>query len=456
MNASVADSSSAVKPDNLILDADALYDKVKEWQSNGWHILTPATRVSRLAPQWGATVSLVLMDARVDETSGAGTDAYYDKATMKAHERGISRVGLMRIAGCAGISWDPVHSGRTDPRTILHYWEFRMVGVVMDFDGTPRTIYGTGEVDYRDGSAQIGGWTPELWRQLEAENAAKQKANPRADVSWSINGWSAKRVLNARAKGLQRCETNAMERAIRSLGLLHKYTVEQLKHPFVVLKASYLPDMQDPEIRAMVAERALSGTRALFAPQTSRPIPVVDITPQPWAAPEKTRAENIARTETMNVFNGHTTSPLHTAPVPVDLPPAASTAAAPSSSATTSPTTTTPYTPGAKAPGWRKNVVVLNVETMKSGKSRYGEWALEKITLGIGSAVTETHTTLDAGIAGAARDMKDSGALADVNVQRDEKDEYLNVVEVLPAGQQQGLPGVFENDLPPPVSQMKW
>jgi hypothetical protein len=456
--------------DQLILDPEVLFNSINHWKAEGYHVLTPATRVQRFAPQWGASISMVLMDPTVDYDTGRGTDCYFDPGTMKRpgadverHERGIARVGLARIARCAGISWDPTFTVRVDSRQMLHFWEFRAVGVGMDFDGQPFTIQGTKEVDLRDESAQIGGWSPKVWRD-ELDAAQREKRGPKA-----INGWTDRRVLGARAHGLQLAETKAMDRAIRSLGLQHIYTVAQLRKPFIVVKATYVPDMADPDVRAMVTEQHLRGTRALFAPSITRPIPVIDITTrEPRALPEAPSDSDAPPREmapAREVVPARPTVPSlpPTAPQPA-TPPAA--VPPPQYAAPSAPppiARVTPTTPGANAPGWRRHVAVLNVDTLKSGSTARGDWSLTKITLGIGESTTESYTTLDSGVAAAARQHRETGALADVNVQKDEQDKYLNVIEVLPAGQQQGLPGILANELPPTtppksvdVRDIKW
>jgi hypothetical protein len=445
---------------NLILDPQQLFERMQEWMGLGYHVLTPATRVSHFAPNWGVSVSMVYLDPHVDAENGRGTDTYFDASTMKKVkgvpvERGISRIGLQKISQCAGISWDPIHSGRTDTRKIMHLWEFRMIGVLFNFEGQPVTLHGTGEVDLRDESAQIGGWTPALWRQeLDAAHAERRDVKP-------IGGWSDRRVLSARAHGLPRCETQAMERAIRSIGIRHIYTVDELSKPFVALRAAYLPNMADPEVRAMVTEQGIRGTRALFAP-VSKPIPVIDITPRaPEFEPPTPPASSTTSVATPSITQTAAPPVSESKPAPAVHPPAASSSpttppgpATTAAASTSSPALSAPFTPGEKSPGWRRSARVMDVQVLRSGTNRRGAWALSKIVIGIASAL-ESHTTLDRSIASAAQDAKDKLIVVDVNVQFDEKDEYLNLVEILPAGQQQALPGVLETELPAGDNQ-KW
>lgn len=241
----------------MITTPQILADRIREWQDVA-HVLTPAVQISAIAPQHAINVAVVVMDTKIDE-KGIGTDTYGPASDgrglpwLKAGERALAKVGLLKIASAAGISWVPEFTGRTDDRKTLHYWEYRAVGVYIGFDGRPQTIEGTVEVDLRDGSAQMKGFTP---GQIDA----------------------------ARKSGLRQAESKAMNAAIRSLGLRQKYTAKELEKPFVILRTSYIPDMSDPAVRHMVADRALSGASALYAGRRLPPASngeVIDVTPEP-------------------------------------------------------------------------------------------------------------------------------------------------------------------------------
>lgn len=254
---------TAAEEPALIVSPKALEQKLEEWHERKYHVLTPVTRILGIAPQHGINVSLVVLDAGVDKDTGVGPEVYYSKEQMKPNERALGKVALMKIAQAAGISFVDPHGMTSDPR-IQFYWAFRTTARFRGFDGSWQTMPGSGEVDLRDGSPEIGGWTAEAWAELEAKNRAILDKNRDAKVSWVIGGWSKNRVMQRRRFGLRLAETQAMERAVRAYGVRHKYTVEELQKPFVVLRLSYIPDMTDPEIRAMVAREALSGVSTLY------------------------------------------------------------------------------------------------------------------------------------------------------------------------------------------------
>ncbi|MGE3276762.1 MAG: hypothetical protein AB7O67_16745 [Vicinamibacterales bacterium] len=250
----------------FIVNADALTAKIVEWKAAGYHVLSPAITIRAFAPSHGVNVSAVTISP--DPAAG---ESYCDRGLMADDERALTRLGLQKIQQCAGISWIPNACRRTDPRTIVHLWEYQACGAFIAYDGTPQILQGTAEVDLRDASAQIGGWTPDGWRELLAKNEgakaearhAGQQREPK--LTWHIGGWSEARVLQARRFGLRLAETKAMSAAIRSIGLKSKYQEKELARPFIVIRVCYLPDYSDREIRLAVAGRAMSGAAALFA-----------------------------------------------------------------------------------------------------------------------------------------------------------------------------------------------
>jgi hypothetical protein len=239
----------------FILRPEDLGSKILEWKQRGYHVLSPAIQVSTFAPGYGVNASMVLLDPNVDE-KGRGLDVYRDDRTMQPAERGLAKIALGKIAAATGVSWIPSQSGRKDPLTIQNLWIYQVLGVYLAYDGTPQTIHGEKEIDYRDGSAQIGEWSRAAWREaLERDPRTRH-----------INGWSDNRVMQARSHGAERAETGAMERAIRmGFGIKHIYTVQELAQPFVALRVCPVVDMSDPRTRALVTDRQLAGVAALYA-----------------------------------------------------------------------------------------------------------------------------------------------------------------------------------------------
>lgn len=245
----------------IIKTPQQLAERVREWEKVAF-VLTPAISVASIAAQYVISPAVVVLDPAVDE-SGNGSDCYRDGSFMKKDERGLSRIGLRKISAAVGISWDPAQCRRTDDGRTPLYWTYYVWGTYTAFDGKETPVDGIGEIDLRDGSDQIGNWTPDAWRALVAKN----RTLPKDQQEWSINGWSEKRVRQARRFGLRLAETSAKNRAIRDLGLKQKYSVQELMaKPFIALRMTWQPDMSDPEQRRAVTAKGL-GSRNLLYPQ---------------------------------------------------------------------------------------------------------------------------------------------------------------------------------------------
>lgn len=258
---------------DLILEARELPTKFDEMRSRA-NLITPVVEITSIAPHHAVNLSVVYIDPTVDE-NGNGPMCYRDKTFMAENERGLNKIGLDMVAAAAGISWLPhPHSRRTDDGKTPHVWAFTVVGAYTAMDGTVQTLPpGSVEVDLRDGSDQIGGWTQEEWEKLVESNKGKARANQK----WTINGWSDKRVRQARRFGLQLAETKARLRAIRSLGIKQKFTADELRKPFVVPRVSFQPDMNNPVVAEIVTRQKLAGVSALFSQQQQVLPPATEI-----------------------------------------------------------------------------------------------------------------------------------------------------------------------------------
>lgn len=241
---------------SVVRTARALSERVRHLRALGCHVLALGGRTSALSQSFGVSFEDVWVDPDPDVR-----ECYADPALMRPDERAVVASSLARIAIAAGIVWLPAPA---DIGTVPNLWRYRAQGALIGYDGTPQTISGTAEVDLRDGSAQIGGWTPSKWRGLAMRNSKLLKRSPKAATQQSIHGWDDKRVLEARRRGCRIAETKAKSAAVRTLGVRSTYTVDELAKPFVVCRVIYLPNMDDPKVREMVTDRALDGAARLY------------------------------------------------------------------------------------------------------------------------------------------------------------------------------------------------
>lgn len=265
-----------------------LAERVRQMQEVA-HILSPAVAVSSIAPGWKIDTGVVVIDPRFDAKTGAGDDVYYQASIHKSTkgdgetyvpvEVSLNAKGLARILATAGI--EITDSARTDNGREQYYWSWSVRGVITDFNGTKRRLPpGDAEIDYRDGSAGIGEWTPAKWAERVAA-AEQRKASLRDSDKWkakpeAINGWTADRVMNARRFGLRIVQTEALNRLIRGIGIKQKYTIAELAKPFVLFRCSPDPDMSDPETRRIVTAAQYGAAHLLYpasAPPAATAVP---------------------------------------------------------------------------------------------------------------------------------------------------------------------------------------
>jgi hypothetical protein len=82
-----------------------------------------------------------------------------------------------------------------------------------------------------------------------------------------LNGWDSRRARREREFAAEKAETKASSRAIRAaLGLPSAFPREVAGAEFVIPALQYVPDLEDPEIRRMVAAREMGIVDQLFGP----------------------------------------------------------------------------------------------------------------------------------------------------------------------------------------------
>ncbi len=203
-------------------------------------LLTPVIGVDYLPPMHHVSLRGVFIDPTVTKDlknprSERGRDCYFDSKFCAPNERALNKQGLSRLLTAGGVSVIDIARGddRKDPRVC--------------------TLYVTVEVQQLDGK---------LIRIREGKTT-----DLRAERT---SGWSVERIAMAQERIEEVTETKALLRCIRQLfSLQQKYTSEELlEKPFVIPVLVPAPDMNDPEIKRMVAAKALGLEDVLYG---SRP-----------------------------------------------------------------------------------------------------------------------------------------------------------------------------------------
>lgn len=218
-----------------IVDAQAYNAKVHEWREQGFNVLTPAVALSTIPRDHRVVVNRVA----IDPNPLAG-EVYQNPLFCKNGEVALSKVGLEKVAQCAGISI--TSSRRTDSQTVPYIWSYEVRGHWTGFDGAKIDRIANKTLDLRDGSADIKGFT-------------------------------ANQIEQARRHGEAVCESKAINRLYRMYGLRQKYTQrELLERPFIVLKLRWEPDESNPVVAAIVTQMRMGAT-ALMYPHSMPALP---------------------------------------------------------------------------------------------------------------------------------------------------------------------------------------
>jgi hypothetical protein len=259
-----------------------LRQRIEEIQQHAF-VLSPMTAISSIAPGYEITPVVVVIDPSVDPESGRGADVYFQRSIHKSKkvdrpgggydylpvEVSLNAQGLARILAAVGVN---VHDSiwTQDGSRERYLWVCETAGDVIEFDGRMRKLpAGIGSLDARDGSADIGEWTPEEWAK-RVQIAEAQKANTPEREKWKvkpepINGWTAERVAGVRKYGRQLAKTKSLNGLARRLGVRQSYTIDELKRkPFVVMRPMFMPDMSNTEIAKMVTAANLGARFSMY------------------------------------------------------------------------------------------------------------------------------------------------------------------------------------------------
>lgn len=209
-----------------IVTADEYNASISVWQKDGFNILTPAVALGTIPKDHRIVVSRVSIDP-----NPAHGEVYQNTLFTKNGEVAISKVGLEKLAQCAGINIERIE--RLDSGTVPFFWEYQAYGWWLGFDGTIIQRTKGRQLDLRDGSKALKGFT---------DNQIDQ----------------------ARIHGPAVCESKAINRLYRTYGIKQKYFQAELARPFIVCKMRYEPDMSNPLTNAIVNQLRMGATKLLF------------------------------------------------------------------------------------------------------------------------------------------------------------------------------------------------
>jgi len=167
----------------------------------------------------------------------------------------LTQVGLAKLASAGNMVFRVI-----DQHTTSDYVRITVEGSYTNASGETLTDQKTSEIYLDDVEEEIMERPPNQWEKNDPPEALRAKR--------------VKEFRQFRKFKLQRCETSAKNRVIRSLlAIRNVYTPEELAKPFVLATVTYSPDFSDREVKNAAIQKFLGNSNALFGEKTEAALP---------------------------------------------------------------------------------------------------------------------------------------------------------------------------------------
>lgn len=229
---------------------------INQAKKDGWNIITPAITTEGLTKLHAVTVEHIALSP--DPKDG---DVYpHDKGKMIIHKQ-----GLEKLSNLAGI--EMVKTVRTDNQSDRQYISYQAGGFIRKADGSVVMCVKTYGMDFEVIEEEVlEGYQEKMkkWVKDKAANAWPNNLTEQQRQEY-VDFNSRKEVRRRRKYKDQLCESGAQARVKRDLlGLKAYYSPEELKKPFVVVRITLKPDYDDPAIKMMLTQAAISASGQIF------------------------------------------------------------------------------------------------------------------------------------------------------------------------------------------------
>ncbi|HEC60774.1 MAG TPA: hypothetical protein ENI27_00795 [bacterium] len=230
-----------------------LDEQIQLYRDKGYNVLLPSQSVQQIGQFHKPSFEVVQLDT--DRDSG---DIYVQSWKKNPQGEGsipkdfsLAKPGLLKLAICAGIEWDPVNTKRVDDGHDRNFCCYQAVGMLQRSDGRWITLKNMYEVDIEVIEEEL---IEQYTRKCRDWDRGQRSEEQFTEYKKEWIGDSVRReLLKKRKHKLRLAETGAMMAVIRSLlAIKSHYTKEELSKPFVVPRVVFNPDTSDPEIRRAI------------------------------------------------------------------------------------------------------------------------------------------------------------------------------------------------------------
>jgi hypothetical protein len=307
-----------------------LYQRLLALQQAGAHLITPFMIQDIPAKHVPVLIPIpVDPDPKKDDVYPVGNEKY-----------ALGRNPLRRIEQALGIDWDlrPGMTGRVDNGSNPDYIHYKAIGLCPMPDGTKKTIVGEKEIRVdllmEEAVAKYRKKAVGYQRDTGPTGQDFRRTFPTPDnVEEYVQEKARHEILQIKKHLLPRAATGAKCIAVKSLGVREAYTLEELKHPFLVLKIQPRLDMNDPEDAALIRAQALGMVETLYSGRLQLPsakeLPAIECQASPDSAPLPSALSPATATTPAPQATSAPTQPASQPPQPTTAPAQAATSTLP-------------------------------------------------------------------------------------------------------------------------------
>lgn len=249
--------------------------QVEALEKAGANILIPFSEIDGLSDIHKAVIDKVYLSANPNDG-----DVYPQKGQKDSLI--LSYQGLMRLSMCAGIIWHPYETRRTDPRNDKLYVSFQAVGGIRKSDGTISFVSGHYDLDFEIIEEEL---RDQYWQTAKTNDKHKNKSEARQ--SEFVDFCVRRDMIFKRKHKMKLAESGAKARVIKALlGVKKSYTMKELKNPFVVVRVTIQPDLNDPKVKEQLTQISIQAITGIYGPNmapaqiTHYEEPPLDINPE--------------------------------------------------------------------------------------------------------------------------------------------------------------------------------
>lgn len=222
--------------------------ELEKAKKEGANMLLPTTRIGGVSAFHAPVVDYVKLSPDI-----ADGDVYKHDENKFI----ITKQGLMKLSVCAGIIWNMAETKRVDNRGDRNYVAFQAVGGIRKLDGEPVFFKSEYDLDFEV-------LEEELTRQFEMK-AKNMRGKTDEDKRQYVDYCVKRDLLFKRRHKVKLAESGALLRVIRSLlGLKSTYSRKELEKPFVLLRITFKPDFNDPEIRKAMIQKSIESITGIY------------------------------------------------------------------------------------------------------------------------------------------------------------------------------------------------